>query len=109
MIIWDIEPSLLCTKHLHELHDDIHALWLILTTEKYVHTHHPEIKRWQGKLKALHARHDEIIIEFARRGIEHTSSLDFSNATGNEIQSVFLHTPVEQARILTSLNCYCFV
>ena len=107
MTIWDIEPRLLCSKHLTELHDDIHAAWNMLTVDEYAHTHHPELKRWKGKLKALHERHDDILIEFARRGIEHDSSLNYQLANGDNTQTTLIQTIDEQFAILAHFNCNC--
>lgn len=82
MRIWDIEPKYLCRTHLLGEHRELHAIWTILTKGKSGYRHHPETRRWQGKLKALYARHQSLVKELARRGYNHFSPLDKKLARG---------------------------
>lgn len=69
MRIWDIDPSLLCVKHLYGEHRELHAIWTIITEgRKSSYAHHPETKRWVGHLGALYERHEALVAEMHRRG-----------------------------------------
>ena len=80
--IWDVEPDVLCDRHLLGEHRELHAVWSILTTGKRGYANHPETLRWRGRLKALYARHDRLVDEMKRRGFDHRSPLDPALATG---------------------------
>lgn len=109
MRIWDLPPEKLCRNHLLGEHREIHALWSILTGGKKGYAHHPETRRWAGKLKALYLRHEELVYEMRQRGFRHQSPLDASLATGKEKQEVFLDSPEQQKIILRRKNCGCRV
>lgn len=68
MRIWDIHPDKLCRNHLLGEHNELHAMWNILTQGKTGYSNHPETKRWKGKLKALYCVHEEIVQEMITRG-----------------------------------------
>lgn len=110
MRIWDIHPKFLCNKHLVAEHRELHGLWNILTKHKMKggYSHHPEIKRWVGKEKALYLRHELFIKEFKKRGFKHFSPLSKKLARGKSIQTVFINTKKEQRIILRNKNCKCF-
>jgi hypothetical protein len=99
MRVWDIDPRKLCRKHLIGEHAEIHAVWAILTENKSGYSDHPEVKRWEGKLRALYCRHGEVVEEMKRRGFGHDSPLEERLATGKE----------EQLRILREKDCGCTV
>ncbi|HSH45223.1 MAG TPA: pyrimidine dimer DNA glycosylase/endonuclease V, partial [Longimicrobiales bacterium] len=63
--------------------------------------------RWEGKLAALHRRHEALVAEMARRGYRHASPLDPSLATGSHVQDAFVDTPEEQRRLLAAKPCDC--
>ena len=107
MRIWDVAPSRLCRQHLLGEHRELHAVWAILTQGKKGYSHHPETRRWEGKLKALFLRHEALVEEMKRRGFQHYSPLDARLATGQSAQDRFLDTPEEQLRILTKKPCNC--
>ena len=75
MRIWDIPPDKLCRNHLLGEHNELHAMWNILTQGKTGYANHPETKRWAGKLKALFRVHEGIVQEMLARvittGISH--------------------------------------
>jgi hypothetical protein len=73
MRIWDIPPNKLCNRHLLGEHNELHAIWSILTKNKKGFIHHPETKRWKGKLKVLYLRHEQQIKEMEKRGFNHNS------------------------------------
>jgi len=108
MRIWDIEPSLLCQKHLLGEHRELHAIWTVITQNKKGYSKHPETKRWKGKLKALYLRHQKLVEEMKKRGYFHKSNLDIKLAIGKERQDVFVNTIEEQIEILKNKNCQCF-
>jgi len=108
MRIWDIEPSLLCQKHLLGEHRELHAIWSIITKNKKGYSKHPETQRWVGKLKALYFRHQKLVEEMKKRGYSHRSDLNVELATGKEKQNVFVNTIKEQIEILKNKNCLCF-
>jgi hypothetical protein len=109
MRIWDIPPENLCRAHLLSEHRELHGLWSILTLGKKGYAHHPETKRWHGKLKALYLRHEALVEDMARRGYRHNTPLNPELATGSDVQDEFLATPEEQAAMLKAKGCGCRV
>ena len=109
MRIWDLPPHVLCRQHLLGEHRELHALWAILTQGRGGYAHHPETRRWHGKLAALYARHDALVAEMTRRGYRHHSPLDLALATGNPVQSEFVDTPQRQLLLLQGKGCACDV
>lgn len=76
MRIWDqIHPRNLCRQHLLGEHRELHAIWRILTKDRDGYRHHPEVKRWEGRLGALYIRHEMLVKEIERRGYNHRSPL----------------------------------
>lgn len=109
MRIWDIEPARLCRKHLLGEHRELHGLWNILTQGKHGYRHHPETRRWEGRLAALYARHEALVGEMDRRGYRHATPLDPALATGGRTQDVYVDPPAEQIRRLRAKGCDCDV
>jgi len=109
MRIWDIEPKYLCRKHLLGEHRELHAIWIIITKNKKGYRHHPETKRWVGRLKALERRHEALVKEMARRGYRHKSFLDKKLATGISVQKTKLESIKSQKNKLRQKPCGCFV
>jgi hypothetical protein len=109
MRIWDIDPGLLCRRHLLGEHRELHGLWVILTENKKGFSQHPETARWRGKLKALYQRHEVLVKEMARRGYRHATPLPAKEAVGLAEQKEYKDTPAEQARLLRAKGCGCRV
>ncbi len=109
MRIWDIEPEKLCRQHLLGEHRELHAIWCIITEDKQGYRNHPEVKRWERKLKALFLRHHNLVEEMSRRGYDHKSSLDSSLAVGEGVQDEYLDSIEEQHEILKKKGCDCSV
>jgi len=109
MRIWDLPPQELCRNHLLGEHRELHAVWAILTKGKRGYAHHPETRRWTGKLKALYLRHEELVFEMRQRGFRHQSPLEESLATGEERQGKFVDSLQQQRLILRRKNCGCRV
>ena len=109
MRIWDIPPDKLCRNHLLGEHNELHAMWNILTQGKTGYSNHPETKRWQGKLRALFRVHQEIAQEMHARGYNHKSPLDKSLATGKSVQTSFVDPVERQIEILRQKGCSCDV
>jgi hypothetical protein len=107
MRIWDIPPQKLCRNHLLGEHRELHAVWSILTKHKKGYSHHPEVLRWKGKLKALSLRHGQLVREMAQRGYRHQSRLPVRLATGSARQDVLLHSLRRQVVILRNKPCPC--
>jgi hypothetical protein len=107
--IWDLDPAVLCDKHLLGEHRELHAIWSILTTSKRGYAHHPETLRWRGRLAALYSRHDEQVQEMVRRGFRHRSPLDAALATGADRQTVLIDSFSEQRLKLARRGCACRV
>jgi len=107
MRIWDIDPKHLCRNHLLGEHRELHAIWSIITNNKKGYSQHPETKRWQGKLKALYFRHEDLVKEMERRTYNHKTPLDKKIAKGKDRQDEFLQTVEEQKHILRRCS-YCF-
>jgi hypothetical protein len=109
MRIWDVAPERLCRSHLLGEHRELHAVWSILTQAKRGYRKHPEVIRWEGKLKALYIRHQALVKEMKKRGYKHGSSLEKELATGRGKQDTYVHTLEEQCRILKKKQCSCKV
>lgn len=109
MRIWDVQPKLLCQKHLIAEHRELHGLWNILTKHKGQggYSHHPETLRWVGKLKALYLRHAALITEMQKRGYEHHSPLEKKLAVGKAKQEKFLDDLKKQFEMLNNKSCGC--
>jgi hypothetical protein len=107
--IWDLDPTLLCDRHLLGEHRELHAIWAILTTGKRGYAHHPETLRWRGRLAALYARHEAEVAEMRRRGFRHASPLDPELATGAVLQSELVDSAAVQRALLASRGCGCAV
>ena len=107
MRIWDLEPALLCDRHLLGEHRELHAIWTILTTGKDGYSHHPETRRWHGRLAALYARHEAQVAEMSRRGFRHASPLDSRLATGDAQQTEAIDSMEAQRERLASRACNC--
>lgn len=109
MRIWDISPAYLCKNHLLGEHRELHALWTILTQDKKGYRHHPETKRWIGKLGALYLRHNALVSEMKTRGYMHKSSLEKKYANGKNVQNEYVNTIEEQYAILKTKKCDCLI
>ena len=109
MRIWDVEPRILCRKHLLGEHRELHGLWNILIMHKRGYSNHRETRRWVGKEKALYNRHEQLVQEMKKRGYAHFSPLRQDLAKGNEIQNIFIHTIEEQIKLLQEKHCECIV
>jgi Pyrimidine dimer DNA glycosylase len=107
--IWDLPPEQLCRAHLLGEHRELHAIWTVLTSDKAGYRHHPETRRWEGRLAALYARHTALVEEMHARGYRHASPIDARLATGAAVQDHYLDSPAEQAAILRSKDCDCRV
>jgi hypothetical protein len=86
-------------------------LWNILTKHggKGGYSHHPETKRWIGKLKALYIRHEALVVEMKKRGYTHLSPIDKKLAVGNGSQKIFIDTIARQKTLLKNKPCECFL
>jgi hypothetical protein len=107
MRIWDLPTERLCRPHLLGEHRELHALWVILTAGKKGYAHHPETRRWRGKLQALYLRHQEQVREMERRGYRHRSPLDPALATGSAAQDELVDTIADQESALRRKGCAC--
>jgi hypothetical protein len=88
-------------------HRELHGLWRILTENRQGYRHHPETRRWRGKLAALYRRHEALTVEMARRGYRHASPLDRRQATGSAVQNDYVDTLDAQIVILHNKGCDC--
>ncbi len=109
MRVWDVPPEKLCRSHLLGEHREVHAVWSIITEGKRAYAHHPETKRWRGKLRALYLRHQADVAEMARRGYAHHSPLPEDQATGAGEQTDFVDSPEQQLEVLKAKGCACRV
>jgi len=107
MRVWDIDPLLLCDKHLGGEHREIHAIYNILTKNHKGYSHHPETKRWVDKIDALVKRHDLVVTEWLRRGKNHNSQLALVG--DNDKQNEFVNTLEEQIIRIRNKGCGCAV
>jgi hypothetical protein len=109
MRIWDIPPDRLCRNHLLGEHNELHAMWNILTQDGKGYSNHPETKRWKGKLKALFIVHEAIVQEMLARGYHHESPLDKKLAQGTRNQDEFVDPIERQVELLKLKGCCCDV
>jgi len=109
MRIWDIDPALLCRKHLLGEHRELHGLWNILVIHGGTggYSRHPETLRWVGKTRALYERHEALVREMERRGYAHRSPLDALLSEGSSVQDAFIDEPEVQLVILKEKPCEC--
>lgn len=107
--IWDLEPAILCRKHLLGEHRELHAIWSVITQNKKGYSRHPETLRWVGNLAALYERHEALVREMETRGYGHHSPLDRELATGDIVQSSYVDIPERQLEILRKKGCECRV
>ena len=107
MRVWDIPVKRLCRQHLLGEHAELHAIWSIITKKKKGYSHHPEVLRWHGKLKALYKRHEEQVKELESRGYAHYSPLNLKLAKGLSKQDGYVDTIKEQNKILKDKKCGC--
>ena len=105
MRVWDLSPEMLCDKHLGGEHREIHAVYNILTMGHSGYSHHPETKRWAGKVDALVRRHDTIAREMVRRGVNHKSPL--TSIGDMDTQDKLVNTIEEQITRIRSKGCKC--
>ena len=109
MRIWDLEPAVLCDRHLLGEHRELHAIWSVLTNGRRGYANHPETLRWRGRLAALHARHEAQVAEMGRRGFRHASPLDLRLATGSPEQTELVDSLADQRARLIDKGCDCRV
>jgi hypothetical protein len=107
MRIWDLDPALLCDRHLLGEHRELHAIWTVLTTNRTGYARHPETVRWRGRLAALYRRHDAQVTEMSRRGFRHRSPLDPRLATGATRQTETVDSVQAQRDRLALRCCGC--
>lgn len=100
MRIWDISVGRLCNQHLLGEHNELHCIFNTIVKGRKAWSHHPETKRWIGKLGALYLRHEEQIKEMVKRGIVHRSPLDITKICGNTVQDKIICNLDDQVRIL---------
>ncbi|MFA5051831.1 MAG: pyrimidine dimer DNA glycosylase/endonuclease V [Patescibacteria group bacterium] len=107
MRIWDVDPKILCQKHLVAEHRELHAVWIVITKNRNGYSRHPETLRWHGKLAALYYRHERLVREFTRRGYRHYTPLNKKLAIGNRYQLEYIDDPSKQLKILKAKPCGC--
>ena len=107
MRVWDIPPQKLCRRHLLGQHNEIHALWTVISEGRTGYAHHPETLRWKGKLPALLSRHDSTSAEMVRRGYNHRSPLGAGELAGERVQLEYVDTVEAQIDILRAKGCEC--
>jgi hypothetical protein len=107
MRVWDFPPKLLCRNHLLGEHAETHAIWSIITRQKRGFSHHPEVGRWRGKLRALYSRHEQQVKELEKRGYQHQSPLNINLARGKAKQKELIDSLKKQKGILKRKRCDC--
>jgi len=107
--IWDLEPALLCTKHLAAEHRELHGVYAVISQGKKGYSKHPETLRWIGKLGALKVRHDRLKDEMTARGWKHKTELNEVPSGERYEQNEMLITVDEQKELLRSKGCLCRV
>ena len=105
MRIWDVAPRTLCRSHLLGEHREGHAVFAVIARGRAGYRHHPETRRWAGKLPALAARHRRVADEMRRRGYRHASPM--RARSGSRIQRARLLSLDAQAARLAAKPCEC--
>lgn len=111
MRIWDVPVELLCDQHLLSEHAEGHAVWSIYANGKTGYRDHPEVRRWDGHLPYLASRHDDVVAEMERRGMNHDSPLSkcgsFKEAGHLDVHPGHVTPIEEQRRLLAEKDCPC--
>jgi Pyrimidine dimer DNA glycosylase len=106
--VWDLPPADLCRQHLLGQHNEIHALWTVITQNRAGYANHPETQRWRTHLRALYNVHNATADEMTTRNYNHRSPLDESQATGSGTQTDFVDSIERQRELLKEKGCRCF-
>lgn len=107
MRVWDISQKLLCDRHLLGEHNEIHAIWSVITKKLKGYSSHQETMRWKGRLKALSLRHEATAFEMEKRGFKHKSPLDKRRAIGKAAQDELIDPLEVQKRLLSEKDKEC--
>lgn len=112
MRVWDLPVAGLCNKHLLAQHNEIHAIFSIITKEKKGYAHHPEVGRWRGRfgVDALGQKHEATITEMLKRGYQHHSYME---RACRRLPPTYLQPLCQQLEILkqkqsTISGCDCY-
>jgi hypothetical protein len=68
MRIWNLPVEDLDDQHLLGEHLELHIIWNALLGRTSGWRNHPETRRFEGRLGALHRRHEAQVAEMVRRG-----------------------------------------
>jgi len=108
MRVWDLPVENLCDKHLLGQHNEIHAIYSIITNEKKAYANHPEVKRWRDSLNYLGLVHLDTSREMIRRGMKERSPI--TTDLKAEMEAPDLWQPIKkQIELLESKGCKCKV
>jgi len=105
--VWDVPVERLCRQHLLGQHNEIHAMFSVITKGTKGWSNHPETKRWKGKLKALYLKHNETAEEMINRGYNHQSPLSKNKAKGKAKQDYQWESTESQIKKLKEKGCDC--
>lgn len=112
MRVWDIPVSCLCNKHLLAQHNEIHAIYSIITNNKTGFAKHPEVMRWRGHIDALVIKHVYTTEEMIARRMNANSPLgailDFNTEWPEPWQPVAEQLKIlrGKANIIHGCDCY---
>jgi len=101
MRIWDIPPGYLNRQSLLGEHRELHGIVSIIVNKKKGYANHPETLRWVGYGWALKQRHQLLVAEMHLRGYSHQSPVK-TRSKKDSWPEIFIDSPIEQYRILTS-------
>lgn len=83
--MWNVEPTLMCRKHLFGEHVETHMFAGTMKQHKSIDGY---IKKGLVETNNLQARHDILAIEIERRGYSHKSPLIISSDIIEEYKSL---------------------
>lgn len=108
MRVWDIDVRLLCNKHLVAQHNEIHAIYSIITHNKHGFASHPEVMRWRNCTGQLISRHNDTADEMLNRGMNHRSPIVFTVYDIMNMHVLTLWQTIDQQiAILRQKGCRC--
>src|SRR5512138_2631792 len=77
--IWCVPVSELDRQHLLGEHAELHCIVGALQGKYQAYRNHPETLRFKNRIEELYFRHNEQVVEMAKRGYKHNSPLPLSN------------------------------
>jgi len=75
MRMWNVDPKMMCDKHLLGEHVEMHMFMGCIKKGKNIQGY---IDKGLVNIRLIYARHQELVEEMKRRGMNHNSEMEFS-------------------------------